>query len=287
MDERTWLAERFEAHRGHMRAVAYRLLGSLSEADDAVQETWLRLSTADAAAVENLGGWLTTVIGRVSLDKLRARRRSEAHQAFHVPEPIVNGPEEQAQLADAIGLALLVVLETLEPAERVAFVLHDMFDVPFEQIAPMVGRNEEAARQLASRARRRVRGASVPDGDRARQRAIVDAYVAAARTGDLEAIVALLDPDVVLRSDRGAERSRGSRAVRGAEAVATGALAFRHLALQARPVLVNGDAGFVVFDPKGKPFSVVSFTISGGKIVEIDVLADPDRLATLDLSAIH
>jgi RNA polymerase sigma-70 factor (ECF subfamily) len=285
MDDQTWLAERFEAHRGHLRAVAYRLLGSLSEADDAVQETWLRLSTADAAAVENLGGWLTTVIGRVSLDKLRARRRTEAHQAFHVPEPIVSAAETH-QLAESIGLALLVVLDTLDPAERIAFVLHDMFDISFDAIAPMVGRSEEAARQLASRARRRVRGASVPDRDIARQRAIVDAYVAAVRAGDVDAIVALLDPDVVLRSDRGADAKRGSRAVRGALAVATGAITFRNLALQARPVVINGDAGFVVFGPHGRPFSVVCFTISGGKIVEIDILADPDRLEKLDLSAI-
>src|ERR671930_676832 len=252
MDERDRLAERFEEHRGHLRAVGYRMLGSLSEADDAVQEAWLRLSRQDAGSIENLGGWLTTVVARVCLNMLKARGvRREEPVGVHVPDPVVSpedgvDPEYEALLADSVGLALLVVLETLEPAERLAFVLHDMFGVPFDEIAPMVDRSPEAARQLASRARRRVRGAApVPDPDLDRQREVVDAFLAAAREGDFDALVAVLDPDVVLRADRGPAR-RGSVEVHGAEAVARRALSFARLAPAARPALVNGAAGFVV-----------------------------------------
>jgi RNA polymerase sigma-70 factor, ECF subfamily len=292
MDEREYLADRFEANRTHLRAVAYRMLGSVSEADDAVQEAWLRLSRSDTAGVENLGGWLTTVVARVSLDMLRSRnsRREEPFGA-HVPEPIVSradglDPEHEALLADSVGLALLVVLETLAPAERLAFVLHDMFAVPFEEIAPIVDRSPAAARQLASRARRRVRGATpVPDVDLARQRQVVDAFLAAARGGDFDALVAILDPDVVLRADRGAMRPGASRQVRGASAVAEQVRTFARLARFARPALVNGAAGFVVA-PRGRPVAVAGFTVARGKIVEIDLLADPARLRELDLTVL-
>jgi RNA polymerase sigma factor (sigma-70 family) len=288
MNDNDYLAEQFEAHRTHLRAVAYRMLGSVSEADDAVQESWLRLSRSDASAVENLGGWLTTVVARVSLDMLRSRK-SRAEEAFgpHVPEPIVTAedgadPEHEALLADSVGLALLVVLETLPPAERLAFVLHDMFAVPFDEIAPLVERTPAAARQLASRARRRVRGsAPPPDPDLARQREVVDAFLAAARDGDFESLVALLDPDVVLRVDRGAAPG-ASREVQGAKAVAEQALTFAQLAPFARRVLVNGAAGVVVA-PRGRPFAVVGFTVADGKIVEMDLLADPARIRELDL----
>jgi RNA polymerase sigma factor (sigma-70 family) len=293
VDEREWLADGFEANRTHLRAVAYRMLGSLSEADDAVQETWLRLSRSDTTGVENLGGWLTTVVARVSLDMLRSRRsRREEPFGPHVPEPIVsreNGvdPEHQALLADSVGLALLVVLETLAPAERLAFVLHDMFAVPFEEIAPIVDRSPVAARQLASRARRRVRGAApASDVDIARQREVVNAFIAAARDGDFDALVALLDPDVVLRVDRGAVRARPSREVRGAPAVARQASSFARLTRIARPALVNGAAGFVVAEG-ARPIAVACFTVTGGRIVEIDLLADPARLRELDLSALE
>jgi RNA polymerase sigma factor (sigma-70 family) len=290
MNEREWLADRFEANRTHLRAVAYRMLGSVGEADDAVQEAWLRLSRSDTSDVENLRAWLTTVVARISLDMLRTRA-SLREEAFgpHVPEPIVSSedeadPEHEALLADSVGLALLVVLETLSPPERLAFVLHDMFAVPFEQIAPIVERSPEAARQLASRARRRIRGAApVPDTDLTRQREVVDAYLAAARDGDFEALVAVLDPDVVLRADRGALRADQSREVRGAPAVAGEALGFAQLARFAQPVLVNGAAGFVVA-PHGRPFAVIGFTVAHGKIAEIDILADPDRLSELDLT---
>jgi RNA polymerase sigma factor (sigma-70 family) len=293
VDEREWLADGFEANRTHLRAVAYRMLGSLSEPDDAVQETWLRLSRSDTTGVENLGGWLTTVVARVSLDMLRSRRsRREEPFGPHVPEPIVsreNGvdPEHQALLADSVGLALLVVLETLAPAERLAFVLHDMFAVPFEEIAPIVDRSPVAARQLASRARRRVRGAApASDVDIARQREVVNAFIAAARDGDFDALVALLDPDVVLRVDRGAVRARPSREVRGAPAVARQASSFARLTRIARPALVNGAAGFVVAEG-ARPIAVACFTVTGGRIVEIDLLADPARLRELDLSALE
>jgi RNA polymerase sigma-70 factor (ECF subfamily) len=289
MDEHDWLAQRFEAHRTHLRAVAYRMLGSLSEADDALQEAWLRLSRSDTSGVENLGGWLTTVVGRVCLDMLRSRSsRREQSLGVHVPDPIVSrqdgiDPEREALLADSVGLALLVVLEKLSPAERLAFVLHDMFAMPFEEIAPIVGRSEVAARQLASRARRRVQGAPPsPDADLTRQREVVDAFLAAARDGDFEALLAVLDPDVVLRADGGLVRPGLSREVRGARAVAEGALAFSRLIPFARPALVNGAAGVVTFR-RGQPFSVMGFTIRGGKIVEIDILADPARLGQLDL----
>jgi RNA polymerase sigma factor (sigma-70 family) len=289
MSERDYLAQQFEANRTHLRAVAYRMLGSVSEADDAVQEAWLRLSRSDTANVENLGGWLTTVVARVSLDMLRSRRsRREEPLGPHVPEPIVSGadgldPEHEALLADSVGLALLVVLETLAPAERLAFVLHDMFSVPFDEIAPIVGRSPAATRQLASRARRRVQGATpVPDADLAGQRQVVDAFLAAARGGDFDALVAVLDPDVVFRIDRGV-RPGASREIRGAAAVVEQVRAFARLAAFARPALVNGAAGFVVARG-GRPLTVAGFTVAHGKIVEIDLLADPVRLRDVDLT---
>jgi RNA polymerase sigma factor (sigma-70 family) len=287
-----WLAERFEEHRARLRAVAYRVLGSLNEADDAVQETWLRLSRSDADVVANLGGWLTTVVGRVSLDMLRLRKlRGEEPLGVHVPDPIVSrcdgiNPEHQALLADSVGLALLVVLDTLPPAERVAFILHDMFAVSFEEIAPIVGRSPAAARQLASRARRRIQGAApVPDVDLTRQREVVDAFIAAARRGDFEALLAVLDPDVVLRADRGAVPPGASREIHGARAVAQQALTFARLVEHVEPVLINGAAAFVARRAGGRVTSVAGFTIRAGKIVEIDVLADPDRIRQLDLAS--
>ena len=293
MDEHDWLAQRFEEHRTHLRAVAYRMLGSVSEADDAVQEAWLRLSRSDARAIENMGGWLTTVVGRVCLNMLRARRtRREEPLEVHVPEPILSredavDPEQEALLADSVGLALLVVLETLSPAERLAFVLHDMFAVPFEEIGPMVGRSPTAARQLASRARRRVRGeAPAPDPDLSRQREVVDAFFAAAREGNFDALVAVLDPDVVLRSDGGAARPGATVVVRGAGAVAERALTFARLSPFVRPALVNGAAGVVVA-PGGRPFSVMAFTVANGKVVAIDALSDPERLGELDLTVLE
>jgi RNA polymerase sigma-70 factor (ECF subfamily) len=287
-----WLAERFEAHRSRLRAVAYRMLGSLSEADDAVQDAWLRLSRSDASAIDNLGGWLTTVVARSCLDMLRSRRsrREEPLDAL-VPEPIVSrhdqmDPEHQVLLADSVGLALLVILETLAPAERLAFVLHDMFAVPFGEIAPIVGRSPTAARQLASRARRRVQGAAaVPDADLDGQRAVVDAFFAAVRNGDFEALLAVLDPDIVVRADYGAAALAAPREVHGAQAVARQALTFSRFASFARPALVNGAAG-VVAASRGRPYSVMGFTVRGGKIVEIDILADPARLGQLDLTAL-
>jgi RNA polymerase sigma factor (sigma-70 family) len=288
MDDREWLARRFEEHRGRLRAVAYRMLGSLSEADDAVQEAWLRLNRTNADEVENLGAWLTTVVGRVSLNMLRSRRtRREDPLAVHVPEPIIDradgtDPEHEALLADSVGLALLVVLETLSPAERLAFVLHDMFAVPFDDIAPIVGRSPEAARQLASRARRRVQGEHrVPDADLDVQREVVDAFMAAAHGGDFDALLAVLDPDVVLRVDFGPVG--GSREVRGAAAVAGQARTYSQLGLVVHRALVNGQPGAVsILD--GKVFSVGAFTVRGGKIVELDILADPERLGELDLT---
>jgi RNA polymerase sigma-70 factor (ECF subfamily) len=294
MDEHGWLAERFAAQRPHLRAVAYRMLGSLSEAEDAVQEAWLRVSRSGASGVENLGGWLTTVVGRVCLDKLRARTSlGEVPLDAHLPEPIVSregglDPEHETLLADSVGLALLVVLETLAPAERLAFVLHDLFAVPFDEIASIIGRSPAATRQLASRARRRVQGAGrIPDVDRARQREVVNAFLAAARGGDFDALLAVLDPDVVLRADRGAVPPGASRVVRGARSVAEQALTFSRLAGLARPALVNGAAGLVAFDPHGRPFSVMGFTVAGGRIVEIDVLADSARLSRLDLTRLY
>lgn len=292
MDEHEWLAERFKENRTHLRAVAYRMLGSLSEADDAVQEAWLRLSRSDPSGVENVGGWLTTVVARVCLNMLALRKsRREEPLDAHVPEPIVSredgtDPEHEALLADSVGLALLVVLDTLAPAERLAFVLHDMFAVPFDEIAPIIERSPAAARQLASRARRRVQGtAAVPDTDLSRQREVVDAFFAAARNGDFDALLAVLDPDVVVRADRGAVPAGASLEVRGAPAVANQALAFARLSPFVRPALVNGAAGAVVA-PGGRPFAVMGFTVTSGKIVEIDILADPARLRRLDLAVL-
>ncbi|HEV2419375.1 MAG TPA: sigma-70 family RNA polymerase sigma factor [Terriglobia bacterium] len=287
MEERQWLAEQFEENRHHLRAVAYRMLGSLNEADDAVQESWLRLSRSEAGEIENLRGWLTTVVGRVCLDMLRSRksRREESWEA-HLPEPILNGkdhvdPDHELLLADSVGLALLVVLETLNPHERLAFVLHDMFDVSFSEIASIIGCSPVAARQLASRGRRRAQGsAPVPDADLSRQREVVDAFLAAARAGDFEALLAVLDPDVVLRSDGG---PHASRIIRGARAVAGGALMFSRLAEHVQPVLVNGSAGIVSWRPGGQPFSVMGFIVRQSKIVEIDVLRDSERLERLNL----
>jgi RNA polymerase sigma factor (sigma-70 family) len=292
VDQGDWLAEQFQAHGGHLRGVAYRMLGSLAEADDAVQEAWLRLSRTDTSRVENLGGWLTTVVARVCLDMLRSRgSRREEPLGVHLPEPIISrqdgpGPEDEALLAEGVGLALLVVLDTLTPAERLAFVLHDMFAVPFEEIAPIVERSPAAARQLASRARRRVQGtAPVPDADLSRQREVVDAFLAAAHDGDFDALVAVLDPEVLLRADRGAVPAGALTEFRGAAAVAEQALSFSELARFARPALVNGTAGIVVA-PHGRPVSVLGFTVAGGRIVEIDILADPERLRRLDLAVL-
>jgi RNA polymerase sigma-70 factor (ECF subfamily) len=295
MDERDLLAERFEEHRPRLRAVAYRMLGSPGEAEDAVQEAWLRLSRSGAGGIENLGGWLTTVVARVCLDALRSRRSrreepiDEPRMGVHVPDPIVGpedrtDPEHEALLNDSVGPALLVVLETLSPAERLAFVMHDVFGVPFGEIAPIVGRSPAAARQLASRARRRVRGgAAAPDADPTRQREVVDAFLTASREGDFEALLAVLDPDVVLRIDGGAARAGLSREVRGARAVAEQTLTFSRLSPFVRPALVNGAAGLVV-TPRGRPFAVMGFAVRREKIAEIDVLADPERLRRLDLA---
>lgn len=291
MGEHEWLAERFEEHRAHLRAVAYRMLGSLAEADDAVQDSWLRVSRSGASGVENLGGWLTTIVARVCLNMLRSRNvRREEPFGVHVPDPVVShedgvDPEHEALLADSVGLALLVVLDTLIPAERLAFVLHDMFDLPFDEIGPVVGRSPTAARQLASRARRRVRQAAVPDTDLPRQREVVDAFFAAARGGDFSALVAVLDPDVVLRSDGGVTRPAASVVLHGAPAVAGQALKFAQPSALVRPALVNGAAGVVVI-VDGRPISVMGFTVVHGKIVEIDAVADPARLRLLDLAGL-
>ena len=285
MDDTEWLASRFEEHRAHMRAVAYRMLGSFSEADDALQDAWIRVSRANADEVENLGGWLTTIVARVCLNMLRSRQvRREEPLEVHVPDPVISPvgelqPEQEALLADSVGLALQVVLDTLAPAERLAFVLHDMFELPFEEIAPMVGRTPQAARQLASRARRRVKGADIrpADTDLARQREVVDSFFAAARGGDLDALVALLHPDAVLRADFGPGRPRQSKVHRGAAAVA------RQARLGARPdaelhaALVNGAAG-VVITLHGRPHAVMAFTVVEGQIMEIDVVGDTDRV---------
>jgi len=285
MDEQDWLADRFEAHRAHLHAVAYRMLGSRSEADDAVQEAWLRLSRSGTSGVENLGGWLTTIVARVSLNMLQSRKsRREQPVGDGLPDPVATDtgavdPEQEALQADSVGLALMVVLDTLAPAERLAFVLHDMFAVPFEEIAPMVGRTPSAARQLASRARRRVQGATVPEADRASHREIVDAFLAASRGGDLQALLALLDPDVVLRADEATVRTGASREVSGAEAVAE---TFRGRARGAQPAFVDGAAG-AVWAVGGRPRVVFEFAIAGGRIVGIDLLSDPERLSQLDL----
>jgi RNA polymerase sigma-70 factor (ECF subfamily) len=293
MAEQDWLAERFEEQRPRLRAVAYRMLGSVSEADDAVQDTWIRLSRTNADEVENLGGWLTTVVARVCLNMLRSRQtRREEPFGPHVPEPIIDpvagvDPEHEALLADSVGLALLVVLEMLTPAERLAFVLHDMFAVPFDQIAPIVDRSPEAARQLASRARRRVQGSSpVGDADPEQQRQVVEAFLAAAREGNFDALVALLDPDVVLRADSGPALPQATIEVRGAAEVASRALTYARLQLFNRPVLVNGMLGMIAYRD-GEPFSVGAITVRGGRIVEMDILADPERLSQLDLTAVE
>ena len=292
MDEREWMAERFEEHRTRLRAVAYRMLGSLSEADDAVQEAWLRLSRTDSSEIENLGGWLTTVVARVALKMLRSRNlRREEPLGVHLPEPIIDrvdrmDPEHEALLADSVGLALLVVLETLSPPERLAFVLHDIFAVPFDEIATIVDRSPEAARQLASRARRRVQAENtVPDADLKAQREVVEAFLAAARDGDFDRLVAVLDPDVVLRVDLGPLLVGGSREVRGAAAVASQAVTYSQLGILTQPALINGAAGSVSFRD-GRPFSIGGVIVRGGKIVEMDILADPARLRELDLSVL-
>jgi RNA polymerase sigma factor (sigma-70 family) len=289
------LAAQFEEHRSHVRAVAYRMLGSVSEAEDAAQEAWLRMSRTDISAVDNLRGWLTTVVARVCLDMLRTRasRREDALDV-HVPDPIVaravskvEGPEADAILADSVGLALLVVLEKLEPAERLAFVLHDVFAMSFDDIAPIVDRSVVATRQLASRARRRVQGqAPTSEADLRKQRRVVDAFLAAVQRGDFEALVTVLDPDIVLRADGGAIKGM-SRVVRGAQAVMAQAATFSKLALSNQVVLVNGNIGVVSRLPDGRLFSVIGFTVAGGKVVEMDILADPDRLSRLDLSAVE
>ena len=293
MAESDRLIEGFAENRTRLRAVAYRMLGSFAEADDAVQEAWLRLTKADSSEVDNLGAWLTTIVARVCLNVLRSRRtRPEEQFGAHLPDPVINrtdrtSPEDEALLTDSVGLALQVVLDTLTPAERLAFVLHDMFGLPFDDIAPIVGRSSTSARQLASRARRRVRGADVPrpDADIGRQREVVDAFFAAARRGDFDALVTVLDPDVVERVDAGTARPDISGMVRGARVVAGRAIMFDQPSPRLRPVLVNGAAGVVVI-VRGQPFAVMAFTVSDGTIAEIDVLADPDRLNRLDLAVL-
>ncbi|MFF4429650.1 sigma-70 family RNA polymerase sigma factor [Streptomyces sp. NPDC001513] len=296
MSEKDVLARSFEEHRPHLRAVAYRMLGSLSEAEDAVQEAWLKLSRSDAGAVENLGGWLTTVVGRVCLDMLRSRttrREDPLHDQdgqVRIPDPVVSradglDPEQEVLLADSVGIALMVVLETLAPAERLAFVLHDLFAVPFDDIAPVLGRTAATTRQLASRARRRVQGAApAPDPDRARLRTVVDAFLAASRGGDFEALVAVLDPDVVARSDGGTLRPGLVR--HGAAEVASQAITFARFAAAAHPVLVNGLPG-VVAVADGRAISVMAFTIQDGRITALDILTDPERLARIYLSILE
>ncbi len=283
MDEQAWLAERFEEQRTHLRAVAYRMLGSLAEADDAVQDAWVRVSRAGADEVENLGGWLTTIVARVCLNMLRSRnvRREESLEG-NLPDPVISPvgqlrPEEEALLADSVGLALQVVLDALAPAERLAFVLHDMFELSFEEIAPMVGRSPAATRQLASRARRRVRGVDVPDRDLARQRAVVDAFFLAARSGDFDTLVSVLDPNVVLRADGG---PGASRIVRGAAAVAEQARFGANPAAVLHPALINGTAGMVI-TLHGQPHAVMAFTVVDDLVVELDVIADHARVRDL------
>ncbi len=287
MDEHDWLAAQFEQYRPHLKAISYRMLGSYAEADDAVQEAWLRLSRSGTDGVQNMGGWLTTIVARVCLNMLRSRNvRRELSVDVHLPDPVISpadgpDPEQEAVLADSVGLALQVVLDTLSPAERLAFVLHDMFDLPFDEIAPMVGRSPAAARQLASRARRRVRAADVPapDADLAAQRTVVDAFFAAARAGDFAGLIAVLHPDVVLRSDGGAQ---ATAVLRGVAAVADRAVLFSRPDAVVRPALVNGAAGVIV-TVDGRPVSVMGFTVTGGQIVEINSLLDPERLGQLML----
>jgi RNA polymerase sigma-70 factor, ECF subfamily len=289
MSDRDWLATEFEEQRPHLRRVAYRMLGSLDESEDAIQEAWLRLSRTGGRGIDNLGGWLTTVVGRVCLDMLRARRaRREESADGWLPEPIVSAddqtdPEQEALLADSVGLALLVVLETLSPAERLAFVLHDMFAVPFDDIASILDRSPDAVRQLASRGRRRVRGARPePDADLAEQRRVAEAFMRAARDGDFEGLLAVLDPDVVVRADR-AIPADAPLEVRGAREVASRALFFRSLHEFAQPVLVNGAAGYLIA-PQGRLFAVAAITVVGGKITELDFVTDPEKLRKLELT---
>lgn len=286
MDERQWWTERFEQHRPHLRAVAYRMLGSVSETDDALQEAWLRVRDEDAGAVENLQAWLGTVVGRVCLNMLRSRRTRREELSTHVPDPIVSweedAPESGALLADSVGLALIVVLEELSPAERLAFVLHDVFGVPFADIAAALDRSEAAAQQLASRARRRLRDCPEPDADLGRQRQVVDAFFAASRDGDFDALLEVLDPDVQLRIDGGILRADASLVRRGAEDVAAHTGTYSKLYPFIRPAVVNGAAGAVVV-PHGEVFSVMAFTVTNGRIIQIDALVDPERLAHLDL----
>jgi RNA polymerase sigma factor (sigma-70 family) len=287
MDEREWLTERFEQHRSHLRGVAYRMLGSVSETDDALQETWLRIRDQDPGTVESMQAWLTTVVGRVCLNMLRSRRARREELSVHVPDPVVafeeDGPEHEALLAESVGLALLVVLDTLTPAERLAFVLHDVFGVPFTDIATALERSEAATQQLASRARRRLRNSPEPDRDLARQRRVVDAFFAASRDGDFDALMEVLDPAVELRIDGGVARAHASLLLHGADAVAAHTATYSNLYPFVRPALVNGAAGAVVAPP-GRVFSVMAFTVTNGKIVQIDALLDPDRLEQLDLS---
>ena len=285
-----WLADPFEEHRAHLRGVAYRMLGSLSEADDAVQEAWLRLHRADTSDVDNLRAWLTTVVARVSLNMLRSRKtRREAPLEAHLPDPVVSpdagtDPEHEALVSDSVGLALMVVLDTLSPSERLAFVLHDVFGMPFGEIAPILERSPVAARQLASRARRRVRGAPVPDRDIKAQRGVIEAFLAAARHGDFEGLLNVLDPDVVLRADGGAARAGMTQIVKGREAVALRARRFARMGESAIPILVNGAAGMVATTPRGEPFAVGSFTVRDGLIVSLEFLSDPERIRQLDLT---
>jgi RNA polymerase sigma-70 factor (ECF subfamily) len=292
MNDQEWLAERFEVNRAHLRGIAFRMLGSLTEADDAVQEAWIRLARTDTSDVDNLRAWLTTVVGRVCLNMLRSRRtRREGLPEPHLPDPILSpesglDPEQEALLGDSVGLALLVVLDSLVPAERVAFVLHDVFAVPFGEIAPIVDRTPAATRQLASRARRRVHGAPVPDVDLDGQWAVADAFRAAARSGDFERLLAVLDPDVVLRSDGGASRPGLTSFVRGARAVAQNALSFRKFAESSTRILANGIPAGVAWAPDGSPMAVVALTVRAGRVVHIDVLADPARLSQLDLAEV-
>ena len=290
MNEQQWLADQFEANRGRLRAVAYRMLGSVSEADDAVQDAWLKVSRADVSGVENLGAWLTTVVARASLDMLRARKsRREEGLSDEVAGPIDGAraavdPEQEALLADSVGVALLVVLDTLEPAERLAFVMHDMFGVPFDEIAPIVGRSADAARQLASRARRRVRGGStVPSGQVAEQRQVVDAFLRALRAGDFEGLLAVLDPDVHVRIDAAAGAAGGAREFRGAEAWARGAIAFSRAVRLAQPALVDGSVG-IVLGSRGRLSRVLKFVVRDGRIVDADIVADPARLKALTIA---
>jgi RNA polymerase sigma factor (sigma-70 family) len=288
MDDREWLTERFQHHRSHLRAVAFRMLGSVAEADDALQEAWLRIHDQDAGSIENMQAWLTTVVGRVCLNMLRSRRvRGEALSGVHVPDPVVtlsdaSNPEQEALLADSVGLALLAVLEALTPAERLAFVLHDVFGVSFAEVATILERSEAAAMQLASRARRRVQDAPEPDRDLARQRSVVDAFFAAARDGDFESLVHILHPDVVLRVDGGRLRRDASLVLHGAKAVAAHTTTYSKLHPYVVPALVNGTAGAVI-GPHGEPYAVMAFTVTSGKITAIDALLDPERLRQLDL----